>query len=129
MNEAISALTSTTFAGKRFTRNQLVQIQQTVKDYRHLSLRELGHTLCEHLNWVTPGGKHRIQTCLNALEEMQTAGLFLLPEKQVRPKKTTRKPIQWSNHTAPDSAINGTLEQFTAITVERVTEPNCAISR
>ena len=122
MNEAISALTSTTFAGKRFTRNQLVQIQQTVKDYRHLSLRELGHTLCEHLNWVTPGGKHRIQTCLNALEEMQTAGLFLLPEKQVRPKKTTRKPIQWSNHTAPDSAINGTLEQFTAITVERVTE-------
>jgi len=122
MNEAIIALTSTTFAGKRFTRNQLVQIQQTVNDCNHLSLRELGHTLCEHLNWVTPGGKHRIQTCLNALEEMQTAGLFLLPEKQVRPKKTAQKPIQWSNRTAPDSAIDGPLEQFTAITVEPITE-------
>ncbi len=122
MNEAIIALTSTTFAGKRFTRNQLVQIQQTVNDCNHLSLRELGHTLCEHLNWVTPGGKHRIQTCLNALKEMQTAGLFQLPEKQARPKKTTQKPIQWSNRTAPDSAIDGPLEQFTAITVEPITE-------
>ncbi|RLB63048.1 MAG: IS4 family transposase [Deltaproteobacteria bacterium] len=127
MNEAIIALTSTTFAGKRFTRNQLVQIQQTVNDCNHLSLRELGYTLCEHLNWVTPGGKYRIQTCLNALEEMQTAGLFLLPEKQARPKKTTQKPIQWSNRTAPDSAIDGLLEQFTAITVEPITEKDAKV--
>ncbi|MCP4285606.1 MAG: IS4 family transposase, partial [Gammaproteobacteria bacterium] len=122
MNEAIVALRSTTFAGKRFNRKQLVQIQQTVNDYSHLSLRELGHTLCEHLNWVTPGGNHRIQSCLNALQEMQRAGLFQLPEKQPRPNKTTQKPISWSNRTAPGSAIDGTLDQFSAITVELLTE-------
>ena len=122
MSEAIDSLTSTTFAGKRFNRQQLVQIRQTVNDCRHLSLRELGHTLCEHLSWVTPGGQHRIQTCLNALEEMQAADLFQLPAKQTRPGKATQKPIPWSSHTAPQPAIDATLGQFTAISVEPVTE-------
>jgi hypothetical protein len=124
MNEAIDSLASTTFAGKRFNRRELVKIQHTVNDCRHLSLRELGHTLCEHLNWLTPGGKYRIQRCLNALEEMQAAGLFQLPEKQARPGKATQKSIPWTNRTASQAAINGALGQFTAIVVEPVTEPD-----
>jgi len=127
MNEAIGALASTTFAGKRFTRQQLVQIRQTVNDCRHLSFRELGHTLCEHLNWVTPGGQHRIQTCLKALEEMQAADLFQLPEKQTRPGKATQKTIQWQQHTAEQPAINGALSQFTSITVEPVSEQEAIV--
>ncbi|MCP4388142.1 MAG: DUF4338 domain-containing protein, partial [Gammaproteobacteria bacterium] len=127
MSEAIDSLTSTTFAGKRFNRQQLVQMRQTVNDCRHLSLRELGHTLCEHLNWVTPGGEHRIQTCLKALEEMQGAGLFRLPTKQTRAEKTTQKPIPWSSDTAPQPAIDATLGRFTAIAVEPVTEPDAIV--
>jgi len=122
MNKAIDSLASTTFAGKRFNRKQLVEIQQTVNDCRHLSLRELGHTLCEHLNWVTPGGKHRIQTCLNALKQMQSAGLFQLPQKQACPKKVTQKPLQWGEHTAPQASIEGSVGQFTDIRIEPVTE-------
>ena len=122
MKEAIEALASTTFAGKRFTRRELAQIQQTVNDCRHLSFRELGHTLCEHLNWVTPGGQHRIQSCLKALEEMQAAQLFQLPEKRTRPGRARQKPIQWQHHTAEQPAITGELRQFTAITLEPVTE-------
>ena len=128
MSEAIDLLASTTFAGKRFNRKQLVQIQQTVNTYRHLSRRELGHTLCEHLNGVTPGGEHRIQTCLNALEEMQAAGLFQLPKKQAYAEKATQQPIQWSSHTASQPAIDGAIGQFTTISVEPVTEPD-AIAR
>jgi len=127
MSEAIDSLTSTTFAGKRFNRQQLVQIRRTVNDCRRLSRRELGHTLCEHLNWDTPGGKHRIQTCLRALEEMQGAGLFRLPTKQTRPEKATQKPIPWSSHTAPQPAIDATLGQFTDIVVEPVTEADAIV--
>ena len=122
MNEAIDALASTTFAGKQFTRRQLAQIQQTVNDCRHLTFRELGHTLCEHLNWVTPSGEHRIQSCLKALEEMQAAGLFALPEKRTRPGKARQKPVAWQQHTAEQPAIHGELRQFTSITVELVSE-------
>jgi hypothetical protein len=122
MNNAIDSLASTTFAGKRFNRKQLVEIQRTVNECHHLSLRELGHTLCEHLNWLTPGGNHRIQTCLNALKEMEAAGLFQLPEKQTRPKKATQKPLQWGEHSAPQPTIEGSVDQFSDIRIEPVTE-------
>ena len=122
MNNTIELLASTTFAGKRFNRKQLVEIQQTVKECRRLSLRELGHTVCEHLNWLTPGGNHRIQTCLNALKEMESAGLFQLPQKQMRPKKATQKPLQWSEHSAAQPAIEGSVGLFTDIRIELVTE-------
>jgi hypothetical protein len=122
MSEAIAALASTTFAGRRFTRRELAQIQRTVNDCRGLSLRELGHTVCEHRNWVTPHGRHRIQTCLNALEEMQCAGLFRLPEKRTRlGEGRRRKPIVWHQDTAEQPVIRGELGQFAAIAVEPVT--------
>jgi hypothetical protein len=127
MNEAIDALASTTFAGKQFTRRELAQIQQTVHHCRHLNFRELGHTLCEHLNWVTPGGQHRIQTCLKALEEMQAAGLFQLPEKRRRRSKARQKPVPWQQHTAEQPTIRGDLGQFTSITVELVTEQDAML--
>jgi hypothetical protein len=121
MNAAVELLKSTTFAGRRFTRKQLVEIQQTVNNFPQLTLRELGHTICEHLNWVTPRGRYRIQACLNALEEMHSAGLFQLPEKQTR-KKVTQKPIQWSDSTAAQPVINCPLSQFTSIAVELATK-------
>ena len=121
MSTAVDLLASTTFAARRFNRKQLVEIQQTVNNFPQLTLRELGHTICEHLNWVTPRGKYRIQACLNALAEMQGAGLFQLPEKQTR-KKTTQKPIPWSDSTAAQPVINCPLSQFTTITVELVTK-------
>jgi len=121
MSTAVDLLRSTTFAGRRFNRKQLVEIQQTVNNFPQLTFRELGHTICEHLNWVTPGGRYRIQACLKALEKMQSAGLFQLPEKQKR-KKTTQKPIPWSDSTAAQPVINCPLSQFTTITVELVTK-------
>jgi len=122
MNSTIELLASTTFAGKRFNRKQLVEIQQTVNACRDLSLRELGHTLCEHLNWLTPGGNHCIQRCLNALKGMESAGLFRLPEKQTRSRKATQKPLEWSEHTEPQPTIDGALDQFSDIRIEPVME-------
>jgi hypothetical protein len=121
MSETINSLVSTTFAGKRFNRRQLIQIQQTVNDCQHLSHREVGHTICEHLKLFTPGGKHRIQLCLSALKEMQDAGLFLLPEKEIKAKKR-QKPIQWSHHTEPQPEINVALDHYAAITLELITD-------
>ena len=86
MNEEIKLLKSTTFAERRFTRKQLSDIQKTVNTFPDLSHREIGHTVCEHLNWLTPSGTYKIQTCLNALEEMQAARLFILPHKVQRRK-------------------------------------------
>lgn len=123
MDPVIQSLPSTTFANRRFTRKQLVDIQTTVNRYSNLSLRELGHTLCEHLNWTTPGGENSIHTCLNALTEMEQSGLFRLPEKMKEKQQPRRqKPIVWSEKTAAEPEISGDLSQFDSITVQMVTE-------
>jgi hypothetical protein len=82
MSQDIEALESTTFGGKRFTRKQLVHIQETVETFPALSRRELGHTICEILRWTTPKGLHRIQACLGALAEMEEIGIIKLPAKK-----------------------------------------------
>ncbi len=121
MNENIKSLKSTTFANRRFTRKQVFGIQQIVQEFPNLSLRELGHTVCEYLKWVTPGGNDRIQTCLNALEQMQAVGLFVLPKKMKRPK-TTQKKVEWSSCTDEQSEITGSLSQFSAISLQKVND-------
>ncbi len=47
MDELIKNLESTTFSGRRFTRKQIEEIQETVKIFPDLSRNELGHTVCE----------------------------------------------------------------------------------
>jgi hypothetical protein len=121
MNKTIASLKSTTFAGRRFTRKQLMDIQQTVNAFPDLSHRELGLTICEHLNWETAIGTHKIQTCLNALTEMQAVGLFNLPEK-VKKAKGTQKAVVWTPRTSNQPDINGSLELFTGIELQKVTQ-------
>lgn len=121
MNQTIVSLKSTTFAGRRFTRKQLLDIQQTVNSFPDLSHRELGLTICEHLNWETATGTHKIQTCLNALTEMQAVGLFSLPEK-VKRAKGTQKALVWTPRTEAQPSISGDLDLFTEIRLQKVTQ-------
>jgi len=122
MNKDIKKLKSTTFANKRFTRKQITNIQQTVKNFPNLSRRELGHTICEHIQWLTPSGNHKIQTCLKALEKMEEIGLFTLPDKRKTENKSTQKEIIWTKKTENHLGVNCQLEDLLPIQVQRVTE-------
>lgn len=51
--QSVETLEKTTFAGRRFTRKQLAQVQDTVRTFPKLSRRELAETICEHLAWKT----------------------------------------------------------------------------
>lgn len=121
MDRKIELLGSTTFVGRRFSRKQLAIIQQTVQSFPNLSRRELAHTVCENLDWVTAKGTNKIQTCLNALEAMHTAGLFVLPRKQQQVKRKQNQ-ITPTHHTDPHPAINGSLGQWTSISLQTVTQ-------
>lgn len=111
-----------TFAGKRFTKTQLALVQDTVQTFSNLSLRELGHTICEHLNWRTPKGEYKIQSCLTALEQMQDAGLVALPKKRAR-KKTKQKATTWTEHTCEQAPISCDLKELYPISIRPVTDP------
>ena len=57
-------------------RNQISNIQKTVRQFPSLSLRELGHTVCEHLGWYTPKDDYRIQSCLHMLQKLKELGIL-----------------------------------------------------
>lgn len=121
MRQDIEALESTTFGGKRFTRKQLCEIQTTVERFRALSLRELGHTVCENLRWKTPKGTHRIQACLGALAEMEQAGIVRLPAKKIQ-HKSAQKPPLWTEKTREQPRVADALERLTPIRVQPLTD-------
>lgn len=119
----LQQLDTTTFLGKRFTRNQLARIQETVSDFSDLTLRELAHTICEHFQWITPKGTYKVQFCLGVLDALENEGLLILPQK--RPKKRYhQKKIIWTDKTKTQEIINCSIEELMPLKLELATEKN-----
>lgn len=114
----IDTLPKTTFSGRRFTRKQLAQIQETVQTFKKLSRKELALTLCEHISWKTPNGRLKVNSCLTLLEELESRGIVTLP-----PKRKTRTPVRripaFDEHPEA-SPINDTLDSVGPVSLQRV---------
>jgi hypothetical protein len=122
MDQRIENLQSTTFGGKRFTRNQISTIQDTVNKFSALSRRELAHTICEHLGWHTPKGENKVQSCLGALESLEDLGILTLPKKDPSKQRGPQKKIAWTSATDEQPIIDDQLNQLTPISLQIVTE-------
>ena len=122
MDASITKLKSTTFCGRRFTRKQLSEIQQTVHSFPALSRHELAQTICEHLRWYTPNGVNRVNACQTVLKELEQLGVVRLPEKIACKRRRTEKPIVWTQHSAPQTDIDCELAQLMPIELQVVTE-------
>jgi hypothetical protein len=116
--KSVETLLSTTFKGRRFTRKQLAQVQETIRQFPNLSRSELAHTLCEHLNWKTPNGKNKVESCLSLLEKLEAQGVVSLPAKQVRQAPQRRVPAL--DHAAPEAPIDAALSALMPIRLEAV---------
>lgn len=118
----ISALPKTTFSGRRFTRKQLEQVQETVQTFHNLSRKELALTVCEHLKWETPNGKLKVNSALTLLEQLEVHGVVTLPAKRISKPPKQRLP---SFVNLPDtSPINETLDVIGQIKLQRITKEN-----
>ena len=121
MDASIAKLKSTTFCGRRFSRKQLSEIQQTVGSFPALSRHELAQTICEHLQWQTPKGSHRFNACLHLLESLEQQGVLQLPEK-ISQQRGAQKPIVWTHRSAPQASIECELEQLMPLALQVVSE-------
>lgn len=121
MSEILNSLSTLTFGGRRFRKFQIAEIQKTVQTFSALSRRELAHTICEHMKWITPRGTDRIQTCLNALEEMENCGIFQLPQKVSR-KKAQQPKIHHTERTDVPFSIDCPLAELMPISLQIVTD-------
>lgn len=73
---------------RRFTAEDLALISTIVEQFRSLSRRELAATVCENLPWKAPNGRLKVNGCRLLLEEMNDAGLIVLPPKRTHIAKT-----------------------------------------
>ncbi|MFH1315525.1 MAG: IS4 family transposase [Candidatus Uhrbacteria bacterium] len=91
--KSVEELAKTTFSGRRFTRKQLEQVQETVNLFQNLSRKELASTICEHLKWTSPNGSNKIHSCLSLLEELEKQEVIVLPEKRQSQKPVRHSPL------------------------------------
>jgi hypothetical protein len=116
--KSVDTLPTTTFSGRRFTRKQLARVQETVARFPKLSRTELARTLCEHLNWKTPNGKYKIESCLTLLEALEARGVVTLPTKQVR--KVPQRCIPAFENDPADPPIDDDLSAVAPIRLAAV---------
>ena len=117
--KSVETLEKTTFSGRRFTRKQLEEIQDTVQLFQNLSRKELAKTLCEHLSWTAPNGTCKIHSCYALLEELEKREIITLPAKRqtkapVR-REVAREPFQ------PERPLEETLSAIGPIELQLVT--------
>ena len=117
--KTVDPLPKTTFCGRRFTRKQLVQVQETVQLFPHLSRKELAFTVCEHLSWTTPTGHNKVNSCLTLLSELEAYGVVTLPA--TRNKRAPRHPIPAFKEPPATAPLTATLAAIAPITLHRVT--------
>ena len=116
--KSVESLPGTTFSGRRFTRKQLAQVQETIERFPKLSRTELARTLCEHLNWKTLNGKDKVESCLTLLEKLEAQGVVSLPAKQPRAAPQRRVPLLEND--APETPIEAALSTLMPIRLEAV---------
>ncbi len=116
--KTVATLPKTTFSGRRFTRKQLAQIQETVLLFPNLSRKELALTVCEHLHWTTPTGQHKVNSCLILLKELEAHGVVSLPA--TRPKQASGHPLPAFPEPPSTAPLTDALAAIAPITLHRV---------
>ena len=123
MDPRIEALKSTTFLGRRFTRRQIADIQETVAMFPNDSRNELSKTICEHLDWTTPKGDYRVAAGLRLLEHLEACGILTLPALRDTAAKSPRKPVVHVRASDPQPEIACTLAALEPLALEEATSP------
>ena len=114
-----SILKPMVLSGRYFSKKELRQVQKTVDIFPSLSLSELALTICEHFSWVTPNGTYKINSCLKALEKLESEKLIQRPQKRLQ-KKPKAKAIVYTNRALRGSDVEYTLDDIGQIEVRVV---------
>lgn len=105
-------------SGRYFTAQEIQDIQETIESCG-LSLTELAQTVCEHLEWVTPAGRNKVDSCAKALKKLEAQGLLKLPARQER-AAVPEKRVDAGARTDPEEESTGTVRDIEPVEVTPV---------
>lgn len=105
--------------GREISREELDEIQETVRLFPGLSRSELVATICEHLEWITASGGYKTDACLKLLSRLEGKGCLKLPQKRAISQQR-QSPIPLTNTTGPKADIMGSLSDVAPVRPEVV---------
>ena len=107
---------------RQLTPADLEAARQTVRLCSGLSRLELARTICEHWDWVTASGSHKVTACLQLLEEWEQQGLLRLPGKRKMTRWNTDQAsgARATARTAPGTPLVGRLSEVGSVWLEVV---------
>jgi hypothetical protein len=104
---------------REITREELDEIQETVRFFPALSRSELAQTICEHLGWFTATGGYKTDACLKLLSRLEGKGRLRLPPKRaISPQR--HAPIALTPRTGPRTEIGGSIAEVGPVSVAAV---------
>lgn len=105
--------------GLEITREQLDEIQDTVRLFPALSRWELAQTICEHLGWFTASGSYKTDACLKLLSRLEEKARVKLPAKRmISPQR--HAPVAFTPGTAPKAELAGGIGEIGPVSLEVV---------
>jgi len=104
---------------REITREELDEIQETVRAFPTLSRSELARTICEHLGWFTATGGYKTDACLKLLSRLEGKDRLRLPPKRaISPPR--HAPIALTPGTGPRTEIGGSIAEVGPVSVATV---------
>ncbi len=104
--------------GREFSAREIRDIRETARLFPKLSRYELAHTICEHLGWLTPAGRHKWESCAKALEKLEALGWLKLPAK-IRGRRG-KEEVRVGAATDPEPELVGSVGDFAPVGLEAV---------
>lgn len=105
--------------GRAISPTDVEHIKAVVEDCSGLSREELARTICEHWEWVTASGGHKVQACLKLLAKLEEGGEIKLPAKRLGGRPREGRP-SWTERTDPGPEILGQLADVRPVELELV---------
>jgi hypothetical protein len=93
-------------------------IRLILRRFPTLSRKEIVHTLCETLDWLTPAGLPKVNACTKLLHRLEEQGNIRLPAKQQRYSHPASRGVSapvLSSRTAAQPPLNISLKALGAV--------------
>lgn len=107
-------------SGREFSEDELIQVRETVAMFGNLSRRELALTLCEHLSWVAPNGRPKLNSCLKFLARLEEEGQVVLPPKRWTNPRGKERRVEVGRRTDPPSETKQEMAEVVPLQIEPV---------
>lgn len=91
-----------------------------------LSRKEVVHTLCETLEWLTPAGLSKVDACFKLLHRLEAEGIIRLPaiqKEKSRPGKRPKSPSKPSARSDPQPVLETSLAALGPVRLSPLTQP------